>query len=72
MDVNPNGCVPPVLKNGQTPKLPIYITPSRHYPTGVTMPAARRMAILEFARRSKGWLIEDDYDSEFRYSRPPS
>ena len=70
MEVDQNGCVPPVLKNGQAAKL-IYITPSRHYPTGVTMPAARRMAILDFARRAKGWLIEDDYDSEFRYSRPP-
>lgn len=70
MDVDQNGCAPPILRSGQTAKL-IYITPSRHYPTGVTMPAARRMAILEFARSSKAWLIEDDYDSEFRYSRPP-
>jgi GntR family transcriptional regulator / MocR family aminotransferase len=49
----------------------VYCTPSRQFPTGATMPVARRMALLEFARRCNAWLVEDDYDSEFRYAGPP-
>ncbi|MEO8651516.1 MAG: PLP-dependent aminotransferase family protein [Hyphomicrobiaceae bacterium] len=48
-----------------------YVTPSHQFPTGVTMSMARRVALLEWARSTKGWIIEDDYDSEFRYSGPP-
>ena len=48
-----------------------YVTPSHQFPTGVTMSMARRVALLEWARSSKAWIIEDDYDSEFRYSGPP-
>jgi GntR family transcriptional regulator/MocR family aminotransferase len=49
----------------------IYTTPSRQFPTGASLPVARRMALLNMARSSKAWLLEDDYDSEFRYTRPP-
>jgi GntR family transcriptional regulator/MocR family aminotransferase len=48
-----------------------YITPSHQFPTGVTMTMARRIALVEWARSSKAWLLEDDYDSEFRYGGPP-
>lgn len=48
-----------------------YVTPSHQYPTGVTMSMARRVALLEWARASKAWIFEDDYDSEFRYAGPP-
>ncbi len=48
-----------------------YVTPSHQFPTGVTMSMARRVALLEWARSSGAWIIEDDYDSEFRYSGPP-
>ena len=54
----------------QTPKL-IYTTPSRQFPLGTTMTLARRLALLEFARRTGAWIIEDDYDSEFRYVGRP-
>jgi GntR family transcriptional regulator/MocR family aminotransferase len=48
-----------------------YVTPSHQYPLGVTMSLPRRLALLEWARRSGAWLIEDDYDSEYRYASRP-
>jgi GntR family transcriptional regulator / MocR family aminotransferase len=48
-----------------------YVTPSHQFPTGVTLSMARRVALLEWARSSKAWIIEDDYDSEFRFAGPP-
>ncbi len=48
-----------------------YITPSHQYPLGVTMTIGRRLAALEWARQSGAWILEDDYDSEFRYSSRP-
>ena len=48
-----------------------YITPSHQYPLGVTMSIARRLAMLEWARESGAWILEDDYDSEFRYTSRP-
>jgi len=51
----------------------IYITPSHQYPTGVTMSLQRRLQLLEWAADRPAWIIEDDYDSEYRYdSRPLS
>jgi GntR family transcriptional regulator/MocR family aminotransferase len=47
------------------------VTPSRGYPTGVTMSAARRLALLAWAERAGAWVVEDDYDSEFRYAGRP-
>lgn len=47
------------------------VCPSRHYPLGLTMPLARRLALLAWARRNAAWIVEDDYDSEFRYSGTP-
>jgi GntR family transcriptional regulator/MocR family aminotransferase len=47
------------------------VTPSRHYPTGVTMPLARRLALIDWASHTDGWIIEDDYDSEYRYRGRP-
>lgn len=48
-----------------------YITPSHQYPLGVTMTVGRRLALLEWARQSGAWILEDDYDSEFRYTSRP-
>ncbi len=48
-----------------------YVTPSHQYPTGVTMSLARRLELLEWAERCQGWIIEDDYDGEYRYSGAP-
>jgi GntR family transcriptional regulator/MocR family aminotransferase len=48
-----------------------YVTPSHQYPLGMSMTAARRLALLDWARREESWVLEDDYDSEYRYvSRP--
>ena len=49
----------------------IYVTPSHQYPLGVTMTMKRRLALLEWAEAASAWVIEDDYDSEFRYTGPP-
>ena len=49
-----------------------YITPSHQFPTGVVMPIGRRMELLAWACRAPGrYIIEDDYDSEFRYAGRP-
>jgi len=49
----------------------VYVTPSHQYPLGAAMSATRRLELLEWAARHSAWIIEDDYDSEFRYvSRP--
>ncbi len=49
----------------------LYLTPSHQYPTGVTLPVARRQALLEWGRRERSWIIEDDYDSELNYTHRP-
>ena len=49
----------------------VYVTPSHQYPMGVTMAAARRLALLDWAQRGGAWVIEDDYDSEYRYESLP-
>jgi len=49
----------------------VYTTPSHQFPTGVPMSLARRGALLDWARAEGALVIEDDYDSEFRYSRRP-
>lgn len=53
-----------------TPRL-IFTSPSHQYPLGSLMSAPRRLALLEFARQADAWIIEDDYDSEFRSSGEP-
>jgi GntR family transcriptional regulator/MocR family aminotransferase len=49
----------------------VYITPSHQYPLGVTMTATRRMLLLHWAMRTGAWIIEDDYDSEYRLGGRP-
>jgi GntR family transcriptional regulator/MocR family aminotransferase len=49
----------------------VFVTPSHQFPLGVTMTASRRLELLEWARRSGSWIIEDDYDSEYRYASRP-
>lgn len=48
-----------------------YVTPSHQYPTGVTMSLARRLALLGWASERGAWILEDDYDSEYRYRGRP-
>ncbi len=49
----------------------VFVTPSHQFPLGVTMSASRRLQLLDWARRSGSWIIEDDYDSEYRYGSLP-
>jgi len=50
----------------------VYVTPSHQFPTGVLMPLSRRLALLQWAQENNAIIIEDDYDSEFRYSGRPT
>lgn len=49
----------------------IYVTPSCHHPLGATMRMEQRLRLLEIAERFNAWVIEDDYDSEFRFNGQP-
>jgi GntR family transcriptional regulator/MocR family aminotransferase len=48
-----------------------FVTPARQYPTGVTMPLSRRLELLQWAKDADALVIEDDYDSEYRYVGRP-
>jgi len=48
-----------------------YVTPSHQFPLGVVMSLPRRLALLKWASAAEAWVIEDDYDSEFRYGTRP-
>lgn len=48
-----------------------YVTPSHQFPAGSVLPLSRRLELLDWAKRQKAWLIEDDYDSEYRYEGRP-
>lgn len=67
----------PVDRNGLvTEALPadarmVVVTPGRHFPTGAVMPMERRLELLRHAEQSGCWIIEDDYDSEFRFRGRP-
>ena len=54
----------------RSPKI-IYVTPSHQFPLGVTMSLERRKALLEFAQTRGAYILEDDYNAEFRFSGPP-
>lgn len=68
----------PIQKNGadfskldQFQSKLIYVTPSHQCPLGVTMPIQQRQALIQWANNRDGYIIEDDYDSEFRYAQKP-
>lgn len=67
----------PVDADGLNPdKLPkgariAFVTPSHQFPTGAILPLARRLALLDWARREEAIVVEDDYDGEFRYEGQP-
>jgi len=49
----------------------VVVTPAHQWPTGVVLSPARRRALADWAARTGGWVVEDDYDAEFRYDREP-
>ncbi len=68
--VDAEGINPSAADLADPPKL-MLVTPSHQYPLGMVMSLARRRMLLEFARQNGCWIIEDDYDSEFRYGSRP-
>ena len=48
-----------------------YVTPSHQLPLGTTMSLTRRLELLAWAKENRAWIVEDDYDSEYRYTGPP-
>ena len=71
------GCVSaPMDDKGVLPELPsgvgvLHCSPSHHFPTGLVTPLSRRQELLSWAREANGYIIEDDYDSEFRFHAHP-
>lgn len=63
-------CVSAGAANCPDAKL-IYTTPSHQFPLGVTMSLRRRLELLDWAAANRCWIVEDDYDSEYRYTGPP-
>lgn len=68
--VDSEGLSPAAVRDARPPRL-IYTTPSHQYPSGVVMSLARRLSLLQHAQAAQAWIIEDDYDSEFRYNSQP-
>jgi GntR family transcriptional regulator/MocR family aminotransferase len=68
--VDDEGMNPSAAELAHPPKL-MLVTPSHQYPLGMVMSLARRRMLLEYARQNQCWIIEDDYDSEFRYGSRP-
>lgn len=61
------GVLPTCLEDARV----LHISPSHHFPTGRVMPVSRRQELLSWARSGEKWIIEDDYDSEFRFAAHP-
>jgi GntR family transcriptional regulator/MocR family aminotransferase len=63
----------PILAERSCPEARLAcVTPSHQFPTGATMTLSRRLALISWASRQGGWIIEDDYDSDFRHDGPPT
>ena len=69
--VDKNGIDVSVLLSVSKTVKAVYVTPSHQYPTGATLPMVRRLALIDWAAATGAWIIEDDYDSEFRYDERP-
>lgn len=71
LPVDQEGATLPAAHANTTPPRLAYLTPSHQFPTGAVMPMERRLAWLAHARQHGTLLLEDDYDSEFRYNGAP-
>ena len=70
--VDANGMAPSDEDWSARPPTLIYVTPSHQYPLGSVLSAQRRQALLDVAGTTGAWIIEDDYDSEFRHAGSPT
>jgi len=68
--VDAEGLDPAALPRNEAVRA-VYVTPSHQYPLGITMSAPRRLALLNWAESAGAWIVEDDYDSEYRYGNRP-
>ena len=68
--VDAHGLQTKLLPPEMNPRL-IYVTPSHQFPMGGILPVQRRIELIDFARKNECYIVEDDYDSEFRYEGPP-
>ncbi|WP_044640528.1 MocR-like pyridoxine biosynthesis transcription factor PdxR [Risungbinella massiliensis] len=68
--VDNNGINTSLLPLNKNPKF-IFLTPSHQFPLGGTLPIQRRIQLINYSRKLDCYLVEDDYDSEFRYEGPP-
>ncbi len=71
LEMDNQGALPPSMNKNTTKQRLVILTPSSQFPLGGAMPQARRNAFIAWAKQTDGWIIEDDYDSEFRYSGRP-
>jgi GntR family transcriptional regulator / MocR family aminotransferase len=62
--IDRDGIVPENIPSGTRM---VFVTPSHQYPTGAVLPLSRRLALLDWAKRNRALIVEDDYDGEFRY-----
>lgn len=69
--VDPHGINVDVLAERRENVRAVYVTPSHQYPTGTVLSMARRLALIDWAAAKGAWILEDDYDSEFRYDDRP-
>ncbi|MFC4276971.1 MocR-like pyridoxine biosynthesis transcription factor PdxR [Achromobacter aloeverae] len=70
VDVDDEGLAPDARQLAQPPRF-IFVTPSHQYPLGHIMSLTRRRGLLDYAREHGAWIVEDDYDSEFRFGGKP-
>src|SRR5690606_20652855 len=70
IDLDDEGLAPTARQMEDPPRF-IFVTPSHQYPLGTVMSLARRRMLLEYAHTHGAWIIEDDYDSEFRFGGRP-
>ncbi|MED4354612.1 PLP-dependent aminotransferase family protein [Schinkia azotoformans] len=68
--VDEQGMRTDLLSDGEKPKF-IFVTPSHQFPLGSILPIQRRIQLIQYARVNECYIVEDDYDSEFRYDGEP-
>ncbi|MDP2333931.1 MAG: PLP-dependent aminotransferase family protein [Reyranella sp.] len=71
VQVDEGGFVVPEVSDGRSRARAAFVTPSRQFPLGVIMPVTRRLRLLEWAKACNCTIIEDDFDSEFRFRGAP-
>lgn len=71
VSVDRDGLLVRSMRPAKSPGGAVYVTPSHQYPLGVSMNVSRRLELLDWARRHQAWIIEDDYDSDYRFSSRP-